>query len=164
MDAASRHYGLTTLYEHMSSKGVMAVGVMGEDGAISDLLHDAQTPSADLPKGSEDCPELSGGRRQLGPLHVRERAADRAIVTSLLCAPVDARDEQREALFAVIDVSRLVSRAAQDVRSGRTGYAWVIDTNGLFLYHPEREFIGRSAFEARKERGPTSASARSTAS
>lgn len=40
------------------------------------------------------------------------------------------------------------------VRSGKTGYAWIIDAKGCFLYHPQSSFIGRSAFEARKERDP----------
>jgi two-component system NtrC family sensor kinase len=40
------------------------------------------------------------------------------------------------------------------VRSGKTGYAWIIDARGRFLYHPQSTFIGRSAFEARRDRDP----------
>jgi two-component system, NtrC family, sensor kinase len=39
------------------------------------------------------------------------------------------------------------------IRSGKTGYAWIIDANGRFLYHPQLGFVGRSAFEARRGRG-----------
>ena len=41
----------------------------------------------------------------------------------------------------------------KDIRSGKTGYAWVIDQQGNFLYHPVKEFIGKNAFEVREQRG-----------
>ena len=43
---------------------------------------------------------------------------------------------------------------APAIRSGRTGYCWVMDQAGLFLYHPERDFIGQDAFTARGRRNP----------
>jgi len=42
----------------------------------------------------------------------------------------------------------------RDIRSGRTGYAWLIDENGNFLYHPNTDFIGNSAFKIREEKYP----------
>lgn len=59
------------------------------------------------------------------------------------------------ALLFVVDASVLVQKITKGLRSGETGYAWVIDNKGTFLYHPEEEFIGKSAFEARKEKKPT---------
>ncbi len=38
--------------------------------------------------------------------------------------------------------------------SGKTGYAWVLDEDGIFVAHHEKEFIGRYAFEVRKEINP----------
>ncbi len=38
--------------------------------------------------------------------------------------------------------------------SGKTGYAWLLNEDGIFLGHYEKEFIGRSAFEVRKEKSP----------
>ncbi len=35
-----------------------------------------------------------------------------------------------------------------------TGYCWVIDDRGIFVVHPIKEFIGRDAFAARKEKAP----------
>jgi hypothetical protein len=42
----------------------------------------------------------------------------------------------------------------RDIRSGKTGYAWAIDNQGNFIYHPVNEFIGKNAFEIREQRGP----------
>jgi PAS domain S-box-containing protein len=55
-------------------------------------------------------------------------------------------------LIAELDISRFLGRFLDDVRSGSTGYAWVIDGNGIFLYHPYTRFIGKSAFSAREKR------------
>ncbi len=57
-------------------------------------------------------------------------------------------------LISTIDVTRLVEKAVKGIRSGKTGYAWVIDSGGVFLYHPQREFIGEDAFKARAMRKP----------
>lgn len=55
-------------------------------------------------------------------------------------------------LVFVVDVSSLTGKVIKDIRSGKTGYAWLIDGGGTFLHHPERGFIGENAFEARKEK------------
>ncbi len=53
-----------------------------------------------------------------------------------------------------INVSAFAANYCADIRSGRTGYCWVMDNKGIFLYHPEREFVGQDAFTARGLRNP----------
>jgi two-component system NtrC family sensor kinase len=53
-----------------------------------------------------------------------------------------------------IDVHHLASRFTQDIKSGKTGYAWMMDSQGTFLSHPERDFIGKNAFTVRQARMP----------
>lgn len=57
-------------------------------------------------------------------------------------------------LVFVVDVSSLVKGVTKDIKSGKSGYAWVIDNNGTFLYHPEVDFVGKNAFEVRKVKNP----------
>jgi PAS domain S-box-containing protein len=63
-------------------------------------------------------------------------------------------------LIFVIDVNKLIERITKEIRSGKTGYSWVIDENGTFLYHQESTFIGKNAFEARKGKKPSISFAR----
>lgn len=63
-------------------------------------------------------------------------------------------------LIFVVDASRLIKNITRDILSGKTGYAWIIDENGIFLYHQEKSFIGQNAFEARKGKKPTISFAR----
>lgn len=58
-------------------------------------------------------------------------------------------------LMFVVDANRLIRDIIKEIRSGKTGYAWVLDENGVFLYHIEHEFIGENAFEIRKGKKPT---------
>lgn len=53
-----------------------------------------------------------------------------------------------------INTAWLVRPFLRNIRSGKTGYAWIIDGRGVFHYHQENSFIGKSAFEARKEKNP----------
>lgn len=64
------------------------------------------------------------------------------------------------AIVFTVDVTYLVGKVAKKIRSGKTGYAWVIDHNDIFLYHEEQGFIGQNAFEARKGKKPTISFAR----
>ena len=57
-------------------------------------------------------------------------------------------------LVFYIDAQQLASKFTQEIRSGKTGYAWIMDNQGIFLTHPERDFIGKNAFTVRKARMP----------
>jgi two-component system, NtrC family, sensor kinase len=63
-------------------------------------------------------------------------------------------------LVFIVDANKLIENVIKEIRSGKTGYAWVIDNNGTFLHHQEKSFIGRNAFEARKGKKPTISFAR----
>jgi len=55
-------------------------------------------------------------------------------------------------LYLLLDKEYFVSRMLKDIRSGKTGYAWAIDNDGNFIYHPVPEFIGQNAFAVRGQR------------
>jgi len=57
-------------------------------------------------------------------------------------------------LVFVLDAGSLARRLAAPIRSGKTGYAWIIDEDGKFLYHLEKDFVGENAFEVRKFKDP----------
>jgi PAS domain S-box-containing protein len=66
-----------------------------------------------------------------------------------------ATNEFSGVMMFVVDATELTEKIIEGIRSGKTGYSWVIDEKGIFLYHPEKEFIGKDAFEARREKKPT---------
>ena len=70
--------------------------------------------------------------------------------------------ERRDYLVFNLNTSWFLTPFLKNIRSGRTGYAWIMDHEGLFLYHPENSFLGKSAFEARHERDPSISYRKST--
>ena len=53
-----------------------------------------------------------------------------------------------------INISWFLGPLLQNIRSGKTGYAWIIDNDGIFVFHPEPAFIGENAFNVRKHKEP----------
>jgi C4-dicarboxylate-specific signal transduction histidine kinase len=57
-----------------------------------------------------------------------------------------------QALAFVVSLNKIINKFVFPIRSGRTGYAWLLDDNGVLLHHPEHpEMIDRSIFKHGKE-------------
>ena len=54
----------------------------------------------------------------------------------------------------LIDPFFICGKVTADVRSGQTGYAWIIDQNLIMLAHYEKDFVGHEAMEIRIARNP----------
>jgi len=54
-----------------------------------------------------------------------------------------------------VNLTWFLTPLLREARSGKTGYAWLIDEKAKFLYHPETNFVGQSAFEIRQEKNST---------
>jgi PAS domain S-box-containing protein len=88
-------------------------------------------------------------------------------------SPVTAAASAEELMIAVrmtpgaerilvlhLNVSALLSSIVRPIQSGKTGYAWVIDQEGRFIYHPNSDFLSQNAFEVRAEKFPDVSSVR----
>ncbi|MBM4294396.1 MAG: GHKL domain-containing protein [Deltaproteobacteria bacterium] len=57
-------------------------------------------------------------------------------------------------LELIIDPFFIAQKVTADVKSGQTGYAWIIDQDGVFLAHYEKDFVGHDAIQVRIVRNP----------
>ncbi len=74
------------------------------------------------------------------------------LLTALYLSPAAASPEGAlELLIDPLFIARIVTAG---VRSGVSGYPWIIDQNGVFLAHHEKGFVGRDALEVRRQRSP----------
>ncbi len=55
----------------------------------------------------------------------------------------------------LLDPFFICEKVTADVRSGKTGYAWVIDQDEIMLAHYEKDFVGHKALEIRIARNPS---------
>jgi two-component system NtrC family sensor kinase len=147
-------FGLRAFYEWAQPKGVLAVAFVSVDGRVIVTHHHPEVDVDAMARELGGCPDGRVDGAPLGPLRMHPSAPDAVTVTSDLCHHAGPVREPKGVLYVRLDVTRLLSRAMAPIRSGRTGYAWAIDGEGRFLYHPDAEFIGHSAFEARHRRQP----------
>jgi len=54
----------------------------------------------------------------------------------------------------LIDPFFICEKVTAGVRSGQTGYAWIIDQNEIMLAHYEKDFVGHEAIQIRVARNP----------
>ena len=54
----------------------------------------------------------------------------------------------------LIDPFFICEKVTADVRSGQTGYAWIIDQDEIFMAHYEKDFVGHNAIQVRVARNP----------
>lgn len=54
----------------------------------------------------------------------------------------------------LIDPFFICAKVTADVRSGQTGYAWIIDQDEIMLAHYEKDFVGHQAIPIRIARNP----------
>ncbi len=70
----------------------------------------------------------------------------------VLAAPL-SDDSDRYLVFHV-NASWFLAAILKEIRSGRSGYVWLIDQTGHFLFHPDAGFIGKNAFTVRQQKYP----------
>ncbi len=76
-----------------------------------------------------------------------------------VASPVYIEDKKGEREFNGVIVNSfgpeiLNTLYISPIVSGKTGYAWLINEEGIFIAHYEKEFIGEDAFKVRTERNP----------
>ena len=127
--------------------------VLGQDGVVVGVPYD------DNDRYLLQQPEVVvGGANntyiQDAPYAPRERPL------MMLATSVYARGVDKGILYLLVDDRKLAGNAVAGIRSGRTGYAWVINADGIFLTHPVREFVGQDAFAVREGKQPAISFAR----
>ncbi|MCJ7830891.1 MAG: PAS domain S-box protein, partial [Desulfobacterales bacterium] len=87
-----------------------------------------------------------------GGIRISTPLAEQATLTLVLETAPPTPDSLRVAFQ--VNLTWLLSPLFSPLRSGKTGYAWMIDANGTFLYHPQTDFIGKNSFDVRDGRYP----------
>jgi PAS domain S-box-containing protein len=159
-------------FDDLSKLGVTAIERIDFAGANAGRTYilDAGGPRVVDYNVTETSPEVewakdlsNRGRVYQGLVEVQERG-DYKIPFFIMATPVyevsvdeshpKATGKLDGVLLFKIDASQFTGHYCAAIRSGRTGYCWVLNSDGVFLYHPERDFIGEDAFTARGRRNP----------
>ena len=142
------------VFKQNQNKGLIDIGFTDDTGNVFEVYSFKDTFASREGQFTKTLGLANAGTMVLGPLQIVESPGGVMAITGMFSANVNILGTHIKKLFARIDITKLVKNVTSNIRSGKTGYAWVIDETGMFLYHPEREFIGKDAFSVRKERKP----------
>ena len=151
-------------FQDLSRLGVLEIRWYDQNGRLARVWRQQQ-PATPLETGeSLPAPVLawahdpkSKGRLYLGMVHRATQPPWQGRLVMPFLTGLYASPEASSPygfLEILIDPIFIASKVTTGVRSGATGYPWIIDQNGVFLAHYEKEFVGQDAIEVRKKRGP----------
>ncbi|MCL6620764.1 MAG: hypothetical protein K6T55_01570 [Syntrophobacterales bacterium] len=149
---------LTTRLEDLTPLGVLDLAWYGADGVLKHSWRGAPEPEAGvcLEGATLAWAREPGhrGRLRLGKTRPGPYPPFRERLVLSLTAPLYHQDDFRGVLVLLADPFFICSQATKEVRSGATGYAWIINQDGIFLAHYERDFVGQDAIAVRLARNP----------
>jgi PAS domain S-box-containing protein len=148
------HTYMRTTLDYTHDKGLKEIGRISAEGEVLESVRTTDSPLLEHSKIPAVCLADESATIVLGPLQVRNEKTGETVVVGLICSPMQGKRFEGQTLYGVVDVTQLLRAATEGIRSGKTGYAWVLDEQGTFLYHPDRDFVGKNAFTARAEREP----------
>jgi PAS domain S-box-containing protein len=78
--------------------------------------------------------------------------------SGIIIAPIDPDRKEANGFQGVLigsfDEYMIAADFIPPIISGKTGYAWMLSEEGIFLAHYEKSFTGRNAFNVRREKNP----------
>lgn len=149
---------LQTRLEDLAPLGVLDLAWYGADGGLKYTCRGAPEPESGVylegatlawARDPGHRGRLRLERTRPGPYPpFRER-----LVLSL-AAPFYHGDEFQGVLVLLADPFFICGQATREVRSGATGYSWIINQDGILLAHYEVDFVGQDAIAVRLARNP----------
>lgn len=144
---------IKVVFQQNRSKGLIEIGIIDRSGRTIGVAGYG-TSEKIVKKKRNSIPLKQATNMVLGELDEEDSPSNNPVITGIFSTRINDRHTYAKVIFAKLDITRLVSSVTHNIHSGKTGYAWVINAKGMFLYHPEKDFIGKNAFAARKERKP----------
>lgn len=84
-----------------------------------------------------------------------------AILSFIIGVPMTDSDQQQAAwICCIADFNSIKNKFIYPIRSGKTGYAWMVDNRGILIAHPNKSMEGIGAIEASKRGLPEFSSRR----
>ena len=145
---------MQTVIERLKSKGLITIGIIDTNNRILESYSTHNSFKNLNLQQITNCKKNDSKTILMGQLTLEADSFKNTIITSILCSPITLSNGTTGTIFVKVDVSKLIKNVTAEIRSGKTGYVWLIDENGMFLYHPEQAFIGKNAFTVREKRKP----------
>lgn len=167
-DAGSRGISIPVLLDLIKDWGVLGIGILTPGHAPNVLYMDWGARSLEdlgLSEESFFCPDKNHSDDAVC-LGLTMQPANGPFAGRWLLAmsiptppfrpgiPSEAVAADPPILVFLLDAQGIARKYAEGVISGKTGYPWVIDHKGYFMYHIEKDFDGQDSLTIRHARNP----------
>ncbi|MCU0579443.1 MAG: ATP-binding protein [Desulfobacterota bacterium] len=152
---AAANLALLALFSHLRNQGIAEFQAMDPEGRSLFELGLAETPPERIQRVLKETRAQKGGDRIFisAPFRLPDQT-DPNLYIVMATAAYRADGSYGGACFLRLAANMIALQASMNIVSGQTGYVWIVDEQGIFLAHHDLTFVGRSSFEARRERNP----------
>jgi PAS domain S-box-containing protein len=161
LEQPSMRKRLVNTYDTLKEKSVLSIRFVTDDAVF--VVDGAGYREAAVSKTERDFLKWAAGSRGrvlVGAASAAVRDSGKLAMDMVIAVRKVSTDEVHPlppktltgAMIFSVDATDIAGDVTRDIVSGKTGYAWVIDNRGAFLYHPEPSFTGKNAFEARRKK------------
>ncbi|MEN6487000.1 MAG: ATP-binding protein [Syntrophobacteraceae bacterium] len=137
------------IFSHIMKNGVRLVEVVDVEGRQKWVYFPPGRSPTIEPLDESSLPKIPPGFFNEHPLWVSVPLV-RGTETYLIVA-IPVQGDAPRTVYYHVNISWLLDPYLKSVCSGRTGYAWIIDGNGTFLFHPNTDYVGKNAFQVRED-------------
>jgi len=152
-DRAIRDEAIKVVFDQNREMGLIDIGFYNNENIPENFFSHEDIP-IEFDKLPEAISIRGGVNIKLGNYLVHRVQSGKVFIISSIVLQIENNGVPVGKIIARFDLAGMFMRVVGNVRSGKTGYAWVIDDMANAIYHPEKEFIGKNIFEARKEKKP----------
>ncbi|MHC1729640.1 MAG: ATP-binding protein [Syntrophobacteraceae bacterium] len=140
------------LFSHVMEGGVQKIELVDRQRRKKWTYLSSGRPASSTLLDEDSLPAIPAGFFLDNPSWTSAPISRGSEIFVLLVAPIPGNASST--VHFHINATQFFDPYFKNVRSGKTGYAWVIDTNGMFLFHPNPSYVSKSAFSAREETFP----------
>ncbi|MBU8934946.1 MAG: PAS domain S-box protein [candidate division Zixibacteria bacterium] len=150
---------ITKVMQHVvhagASRGILEAGLYSDVGGL--VARYAGSDLTPLPYNLLKAKHSLHSERLifLAPMTSIDSVTTSFRIEGLLCMQLEA-DHEGGILYLRLDLNRLVGDLDSDMQSEWSGYTWIIDDTGRFLFHPHSKFIALNASAAHSKASPGS--------
>lgn len=129
--------------------GIRTIEVINLESRKKRVYYSRGTSASEMPLKEGSLPDIPPGFLSENPLWTSPPEVKGSEIVITIAAPVP--EQPSLIVLFHVNLSWLLDPYLKNIRSGKTGYAWIIDSEGTFLFHPNTSYIGENAFEVRQE-------------
>ena len=134
-------------FHRVVESGIQKIEILNiEDRRRTVYIPFKMLSSVAIDPGEADGDRFSA-RSEMNSVWISEPIIEGSEILLKLTTPVDT-DKKIYVVFH-LNVGWFLRPFIKEIRSGKSGYAWIIDNKGRFLFHPYSVYIGSDAFNIR---------------